>query len=109
MNGSDLVFLARRKAGLTQAELGERAGMAQNAIARIESGKVKTSFETIRDVVRACGFEPEISLATRDNSYRRDIKRRLASSPADRVAQATDLAHTSQRLRRSALAGQGGH
>lgn len=108
MNGSDLVFLARRRAGLTQAELGERAHMAQNAIARIETGKVKTSFETIRDLVRACGFEPEISLATWDNSYRRDIKRRLATSPAERVARATDLAHVSQRLRRSALAGHSG-
>jgi predicted transcriptional regulator len=108
MNGSDLVFLARRKAALTQAELGERAGMAQNAIARIESGKVKTSFETIRDLIRACGFEPEINLATRDDSYRRDIKRRLAASPAERIVRATDLAQTSQRLRRSALAEQGG-
>jgi transcriptional regulator with XRE-family HTH domain len=107
MNGGDLVYLARRKAGLTQIELGERAGLAQNAIARIESCKVKTSFETIRDLVRACGFEPEVSFATGDTSYRRDIKRRLAASPAERVLQSTDLAHASQRMRRRALASRG--
>lgn len=104
MNGCDLVYLARRKAGLTQAELGARAGMAQSAVARVERGKIRTSFETVRDLIRACGFEPEIAFAPYDNSYRRDIERRLASSPSERVAQAVDLAHAAQRLRRAALA-----
>ncbi len=52
MNGGGLVYLARTRAGLTQRELGERAGIAQNAIARIEKGRVRTSFETVRDLIR---------------------------------------------------------
>ena len=103
MNGSDLVYLARSRARLSQKELGEKVGLAQNAIARIEKGDVRTSFETVRDLVRACGFEPEVSLAPYDSSYRRDIKKRLALSPAERISRATELARTAQRMRQSSL------
>lgn len=108
MNGGDLVYLARRQARLTQAQLGARAGMAQNAVARIETGRVKTSFETVRDLIRACGFEPEIEFAPRDDSYRRDIKRRLSSTPRERVERSIGLTHAAQRLRRSARAATAG-
>ena len=104
MNGGDLVYLARTRAGLTQAELGERAGIAQNAVSRIERGEVDAGFSTVRRLVRACGFEPQISLATRDSSYARDVRRRRGLTPRERLDQSVHLAHVAQSTRRAALA-----
>jgi len=81
MQGGDLVYLARTRAGLTQAQLGTRAGMAQNAVSRIERGEVDPGFGMMTALVRACGFEPQVVLATLDRSYSRDIRRRLALNP----------------------------
>lgn len=99
MDGSDLVFIARTRAGLSQAQLGERAGIAQNAVARIENGRVHTSFETVRDLVRAAGFEPEITLRTGDDSLRTGVRQRMALRPAERIGRAVTDQRTLSRLR----------
>ena len=104
VNGGDLVYLARTRAGLTQAELGERAGVAQNAVSRIERGDVDTGFSTVRKLIRACGFEPQVRLATRDSSYARDVRRRRGLTPRERLEQGVHLAHVAQSTRRAALA-----
>ncbi|MGH3430468.1 MAG: helix-turn-helix transcriptional regulator [Mycobacteriales bacterium] len=104
MKAADLLYLARSRAGMTQAELGQAAGLAQHAISRVERGQVDPGFGTVVRLVRACGFELEISLARRDQSYARDVRRRLSLSPLDRLEQAVHLAHTAQETRRTALA-----
>lgn len=103
MNGGDLVYLARTRAGLSQSELGESAGMAQNAVSRIERGEVDAGFATVRKLIRACGFEPQISLAARDTSYARDVRRRRELSPRERLERGVRLAHVAQSIRRAAL------
>ena len=103
MNGGDLVYLARTRAGLTQAQLGGHVGMAQNAVSRIERREVDAGFGTVVELVRACGFEPEIALATRDLSYARDVRRRLALTPLQRLELGVNLAHVAQSTRRAAL------
>lgn len=103
MNGGDYLYLARTRAGLTQAELAERSGRRQSEIARIETGRVHPAFETIRDLVRACGLEMEISFAAADSSYRTDVAERLAQAPAERVKRGLRLARQIQRLRRTTL------
>lgn len=50
---------ARRKAGLTQRELAERAGVAQPSVARIESGAVVPRVDTLETLLRACGYTLE--------------------------------------------------
>jgi transcriptional regulator with XRE-family HTH domain len=107
MNGGDLVYLARTRVGLTQAEVGERAGVAQNAVSRIERGEVDAAFSTVRKLVRACGFEPQVSLATRDDSYAREVRRRRHLTPRERLEQGVRLTHVAQSARRAALAGDG--
>jgi transcriptional regulator with XRE-family HTH domain len=57
MVSGDLLHEARLRAGLTQAELAERAGTARSQISRYERGDVLPSLETLRRVIRACGFE----------------------------------------------------
>jgi ribosome-binding protein aMBF1 (putative translation factor) len=49
------VVAARVRAGLSQAELAERMGTAQPAIARLESGGGLPSFTTLKKLARATG------------------------------------------------------
>lgn len=103
MDGGDLVYLARTSAGLTQAELGARAGVAQNAVSRIECGQVDAGFSTVRELVRACGLEPQITLSAADRSYTRDVRRLRALTPRARLEEAVRLAHVTQSVRRAAI------
>jgi transcriptional regulator with XRE-family HTH domain len=66
--GGDLIREARRRAGITQAELAKRAGTAQPAIARWESGRTAVSLDDVRRLVRLCGFDLEMMLLPRDDS-----------------------------------------
>lgn len=48
---------AQRKAlGLTQAQVGERAGIKQSYIAEIEAGTVNTTLDTLAKIGRALGL-----------------------------------------------------
>lgn len=105
MDSGDLVYLARTRAGLTQAQLGAQADMAQNAISRIERGEVDPGFKTVQRLVRACGFEPVTTLSTLDSSYARDVRRLLRLTPMQRLEQSVQLAHVAQSARRAAVEG----
>ncbi|MCA1712723.1 MAG: helix-turn-helix domain-containing protein [Actinobacteria bacterium] len=83
--GSDLVREARRRAGLTQRELAERAGTTQSAIARLESGKTSPSFDTVRRLLRLCGFNLLVALDPYDDSDLAQAKARLSRSPDERL------------------------
>jgi transcriptional regulator with XRE-family HTH domain len=67
MNGSHLVKEARKRAGITQAELAERAGTTQSAIARIESGRTAPSLERLSELTRQAGFDIELALLPYDD------------------------------------------
>src|SRR5262245_20189194 len=83
-----LVREARRRAGLSQAQLGERVGRPQTQIARWEREAVLPSLETVRELVRACDLELTVGLAERDDSYAFDAAERLALPPRARFARA---------------------
>ena len=53
----DLVYRLRTDAGLTQAELAERMGTTQSAIARMEGGGTRPSLETLEKLASAVGGE----------------------------------------------------
>lgn len=59
---------ARRRAGITQAELARRAGTTQSAIARLERSRTEPTLEHVRALVRACGFELQPRLVPADDS-----------------------------------------
>ena len=105
MNSGDLVYLARTRAGLTQAQLGAQADMAQNAISRIERGEVDPGFETVQRLVRACGFEPVVTLSTLDSSYTRDVRRLLRLTPMQRLEHSVQRVRAAQSMRRAAVEG----
>jgi DNA-binding XRE family transcriptional regulator len=52
----------RKQQGLSQSELARRAGLKQPAIARLESGAVKPTLDTIQRVAHALGREVEVNL-----------------------------------------------
>lgn len=56
----------RESAGLTQSELGERCGMAYQAIARIERGENEPSWPTVLKLARALGVTPDAFVSDAD-------------------------------------------
>ena len=58
----DEVLKARASSGLTQAQLAERVGTTQSAIARLESGAGKPSVATLQRYASALGYRVEIKL-----------------------------------------------
>ncbi len=67
-----LVQRTRRKRGLSQTELGERAGLRQETISLIESGNPATKLETILAVLAA--LELEFRIVPRSKGTPADIE-----------------------------------
>ena len=53
----EIVYRVRTEAGLTQAELADRMGTTQSAVARIEGGGTKPSLDTLEKLAAAVGQE----------------------------------------------------
>ena len=77
--------MARRRAGLTQQELGERVGCRQATVARWERGDREPSWGDVGVVAEACGLQVDAHLATEDRSWWGEIAVALTLSPAERV------------------------
>ena len=86
MTSGLLIREARLLAGLSQGELGERVGKDRAQIARWERGAVQPSFETLRELVEACGFELSVGVAPRATNEADDAELRanLRLSPQER-------------------------
>ena len=87
MVSGDLLVEARRRAGISQAELGRRSGVPASLIGRYERYEVTPSLERLRSLLRAAGFELSIRLAKVDESNHDQvlIERELRHSPAERL------------------------
>lgn len=92
MAGGALIREARRRAGLSQAELARRASTAQSGIARWESGRTTPSLEDVRRLVRLCGFELEVAIVPREESDLTQAERLVALTPDERVRRHQRLA-----------------
>lgn len=55
MKASSSLRWARRRSGLTQAQLAARAGVPQSTVGRIESGATIPRVDTLDTLLRACG------------------------------------------------------
>jgi transcriptional regulator with XRE-family HTH domain len=66
--GGDLIREARRRAGLTQAQLASLAETSQPGIARWESGRTAVSLDDVLRLINLCGFDLEFVLVPRDDS-----------------------------------------
>jgi transcriptional regulator with XRE-family HTH domain len=84
---ADLLRDARKHAGVTQAELAERLGVAQPTVARLESRRANPTVATLQRMLAALGQELVIDVCARtapevDETL---IRRQLALSPGQRV------------------------
>ena len=100
MVSGDLIREARLRAGLTQAELGERLGKAQSVIARWERGDVLPSMETVRAVVRACELDLTFHLTRYDDSNVTIIDQHLRMTTAERFADLLERVRFHDQLQR---------
>ena len=83
-----LVREARKRAGLTQSALAQRAGVAQSTVARIESGARCPSTDMVERLVRAAGFQIRVALGDPDPQTTSMLERNLRLTPAERLANA---------------------
>ncbi len=97
---ANLVREVRRRAGFTQAELAQRAGVPKSTVGRIESGARMPSTELVERLVRAAGLDVSISLSEPDPGTDSMFERTLRRSPAERLADATRVARFVLRGRR---------
>ena len=54
---AELIRMARTEAGLTMADLADRAGTSKPTVSRYENGLVDPGVETLNRLLRACGQE----------------------------------------------------
>ncbi len=73
----DEVLKARTESGLTQAEVAERVGTTQSAIARLESAAPKhsPSMATLQRYAKALGYRLEVRLVKQQRPTRRSTGR----------------------------------
>lgn len=57
-NPGETVRELRTRLGLTQQTLARRAGTTQTAVSRIERGLTSPTWETLRNLLLAMGYEP---------------------------------------------------
>lgn len=92
MSGATLIVEARKRAGLTQAELASRLGTHQSVVARWETGRTSPDYATVVRAIRAAGFDLGVAITPADDHDLALIRRELARDPVDRLAALTTAA-----------------
>jgi len=75
------------RAGLSQVELSARSGKDRAQIARWERDVVVPSLETLRELLRACGFDLELTLVPYEADNKQDarLQKSLERTPQERL------------------------
>lgn len=97
MVSEHIIREARRRAGISQAELARRLGTSQSVIGRWETGKRTPSIDNLTAAVRACNLELHLGIANRDPDHDRLIDDSLRLNPEERL-QALLARLTAQRV-----------
>ena len=95
---------ARRRRGLTQTQLAERAGTTQSAIARLEAGRVSPSFDDVIRYLRLMDLDLDLMLVDRDESDCRHASALLDLSAQERTARFERFAKRAAAFRGSGVA-----
>ena len=108
LDPAKLVRTARRKAGLSQRAMAERAGTCQSVVARIETGVTDPSSETLRRLITAAALEVRcdlMPLVSADSHMLQDVARILSMTPEDRLTEVRNVS----RMVAAALPLEGGN
>ncbi len=109
MSPGEMIRNHREEASLSQRALARRAGLTQAAVSRIESGLAAPNWETVRALLLAMGYEPE--LTARRLTGRWDPVHLAASrrrSPSQRLELAISANRLAGRLRKAGAEARGG-
>ena len=87
MTSGTLIREARKRAGLSQVELARRSGKDRAQLARWERDVVQPSLETLREILRACGYDLETTLVPYEPDERKDelLIQGLDRTPQERL------------------------
>jgi transcriptional regulator with XRE-family HTH domain len=99
MDAARVLRQARRRAGLTQRELAEKAGVPQSQVAKIESGAVVPRVDTLDRLLEAAGEGLESVARPGVGLDRTGYQELLAKAPVERLRQAARSAYGMARLR----------
>ncbi|MQA99887.1 MAG: helix-turn-helix domain-containing protein [Actinobacteria bacterium] len=99
MTAADMLRYARRRRGWSQRALAEASGVAQPAIARIESGRVVPRIDTLNGLLAICGYLLEPSPRLGVGVDRTGIRERLALTATERLDLTVAAARNLARLR----------
>ena len=83
-----LIREARLRAGLTQTELAQRAGVPQSTVGRVESGTRVPSAALVERLISATGLELRVGLGESDPGTDSLFERTLRRTPRERLADA---------------------
>jgi transcriptional regulator with XRE-family HTH domain len=100
VRGNHLVREVRKRAGLTQAQLAERTGTTQSAIARLERGQGRPTLERLSRIAEACGLELQVRIVEVDDRDWVLASRNLGRSPDERIAAALAATRTAEGVSR---------
>jgi len=92
---------ARRSAELTQRELATRAGVPQPTIARIESGRQMPRADTLDKLLKACGWELDMTPRRGEGEDRGLIAHWLSLTPAERAVGGAAYGRALDQVRRA--------
>jgi len=104
VDAAEWVNGARRSAGLTQRDLAGRSGVPQPMIARIESGRQMPRADTLDRLLRACGWELDMTLRRGAGEDRGLIRSWLALTPLDRAQRGASYGRFADQLRKAGRA-----
>jgi transcriptional regulator with XRE-family HTH domain len=109
MTPGELVQRLRTELGLSQRALARRAGTTQAAVSRIERGLTAPNWETVRALLLAMGYEPDLTarrLTGRWDPVHLEASRRR--SPGERLELAISANRLTGRLRQAGGRGRRG-
>jgi transcriptional regulator with XRE-family HTH domain len=76
---------ARKAVGLSQRDLAERAGVPRQSIVRWERGAVEPGFDTVRRLVRCCGYDLSLIRYEPDESVDARLSSKRELTPQERA------------------------
>lgn len=101
MHAARTLRWARRRAGFTQRQLADKAGVPQSTIGRIEAGLVDPRLGTFDRLLRACDIVLEPELDWTGGVDREQIRRQLSIPVHDRLSEAGRMAGFVKKARAS--------
>ncbi len=85
MTAGKIIREARKVAGLSQQELAERGGVPRQSIARWEQGAVEPGFDTVRKLLRSCGYDLSLTRYEPDATVDDRLSGKRDLTPQERV------------------------